>query len=101
MQASSGITRPVVVDILCTDGRRHRQLLKQVDDLRQDAVLQQTFRAANHLLMQDLVTRAKNLSMRTYSVVPLTPELGLVQWVHRTLPLSEILLEGRKVCNKN
>lgn len=39
----SGVNRPLIIDILCSDGRIHKQLLKTADDLRQDAVMEQVF----------------------------------------------------------
>jgi phosphatidylinositol kinase/protein kinase (PI-3 family) len=48
----------------------------------------------NNLLKQKSSTRKKNLSIRTYKVVPLAPQAGIVQWVDGTKPFGEILLEA-------
>jgi len=48
--AGSGVTRPLVITTLSTDGAVRKHLLKAVDDLRQDSVIQQFFELANTLL---------------------------------------------------
>lgn len=36
--------------------------------------------------------------MRVYNVIPLTPALGLVEWVNGCSSLNEILLSDKRVC---
>ncbi|VUZ44775.1 unnamed protein product, partial [Hymenolepis diminuta] len=47
---AGGLNLPKIVTALCSDGRRRKQLVKGKDDPRQDAIMQQVFSAANHLL---------------------------------------------------
>ena len=49
--APSGITSPVIVDVLGNDGNEYRELVKPQDDLRQDAVMQQVFGLVNKVLL--------------------------------------------------
>ncbi len=73
-----------------------------LDDLRQDAVLSKVFEIVNVLLSKEAATRRRNLTMRTYRVVPLSPKAGVVHWVSDTVPISNCLLDAHKRygCNK-
>ncbi|KAJ3180224.1 hypothetical protein HDU87_002101 [Geranomyces variabilis] len=78
-----------------TDGKRYTQLVKGGrDDLRQDAVLAKLFTVMNVLLRRNLETRKRNLSLRTYKVIPLAPTGGLVEWLENTTPLLQCLVDG-------
>ncbi|KAI9091728.1 hypothetical protein DFS34DRAFT_584387 [Phlyctochytrium arcticum] len=96
-----GINVPKVVECYATDGKTYTQLVKGNDDLRQDAVLSKIFSIMNTLLSKDPNTRKRNLSIRTYKVVPLAPRAGLVEWVHNTLPIGEYLTKAHTTYNPN
>uniref|UniRef100_UPI00358DFB11 serine-protein kinase ATM-like isoform X2 n=1 Tax=Myxine glutinosa TaxID=7769 RepID=UPI00358DFB11 len=66
------------------------------DDLRQDAVMQQVFHLCNGLLSTDREAQQRRLKIRTYKVVPLTRQSGLLEWCEGTLPLGAYLVEGTK-----
>ncbi|KAJ3153615.1 hypothetical protein HDU89_000657 [Geranomyces variabilis] len=83
-----------------SDGKLYTQLVKGGrDDLRQDAVLAKIFTVMNVLLRRNLATRKRNLSLRTYKVVPLAPTGGLVEWVDNTTPLLQCLSDGHRRYN--
>ena len=46
--------------------------------MRQDAVMQQVFQHVNHTLEKDDDTRKRALCIRTYKVIPTTPQTGHV-----------------------
>lgn len=77
--ATSGVNVPLILEMLCSDGKRHKQLLKSADDARQDACLEQLFKLVNVLLQVNRETAKRQMHMRTYNVVPLTPGVGLVE----------------------
>lgn len=54
------------------------------DDLRQDAVMEQVFQLVNILLAQDRKSKQRNLSLRTYKVVPLAEKTGILQFVNNS-----------------
>ncbi|KAH8047471.1 serine/threonine kinase [Aureococcus anophagefferens] len=60
----TGIHRPKIVECLGADGRRHKQLVKGRDDVRQDAVMEQVFEAA-----------------------------GVLEWVDHTIPFGAYLTD--------
>lgn len=59
------------------------------DDSRQDAVMQQVFTLVNQLLKTDRQTRS--LSIRTYKIVPLSQQSGVLEWCEGTLPLGKVV----------
>ena len=96
--ANSGINKPLILQMLCSDGSKHKQLLKPSDDLRQDAVMEQLFSLVNLLLKKESDQphggsgSGRRLKMRTYNVVPLTPGVGLVEWVSNSTSLHDCLV---------
>ena len=65
---------------------------KGEDDIRQDAVMEQTFDLINTLLNRDDRTRRRNLRLRTYKVIPLPGFTGVIEFVDNTQSLAETLL---------
>nr|KAJ3423134.1 hypothetical protein HK105_001834 [Polyrhizophydium stewartii] len=89
-----GINVPKVVQCTGSDGKRYRQLVKGHDDLRQDAVLSSVFNMVNILLLKNFETRKRKLHIRTYKIIPLSPQAGVVQWVDGTVPIGSLLLDA-------
>eukprot|EP00511_Aplanochytrium_stocchinoi_P005548 CAMPEP_0204824758 /NCGR_PEP_ID=MMETSP1346-20131115/2752_1 /ASSEMBLY_ACC=CAM_ASM_000771 /TAXON_ID=215587 /ORGANISM="Aplanochytrium stocchinoi, Strain GSBS06" /LENGTH=472 /DNA_ID=CAMNT_0051952089 /DNA_START=1 /DNA_END=1419 /DNA_ORIENTATION=- len=89
--APTGISRPKIVNIRGENGRTYKLLVKSGDDLRQDAVMEQLFVLVNELLESDEETRKRNLRLRTYKVLPLSPDAGIIEWVERTMAIGEYL----------
>eukprot|EP01134_Creolimax_fragrantissima_P002117 CFRG2117T1 len=87
-----GVHHPKQIDCLGTDGKIYKQLVKNLDDLRQDAVMQQVFRMVNKLIMRHDATKKRNLIVRTYNVIPLTPQTGVLEWVSSTMALADYLV---------
>ncbi|GLC49196.1 hypothetical protein PLESTB_000192700 [Pleodorina starrii] len=84
-------TRPKRVALLGSDGRSYAYLLKGREDLRMDERLMQVLRAINAMLQADPAAAARGLSsVRCYSVTPLGPRAGLIQWVPATTSLFAV-----------
>ncbi|PWN51878.1 hypothetical protein IE53DRAFT_31757 [Violaceomyces palustris] len=90
---AGGINLPKISECIGSDGKRYKQLFKRKDDLRQDAVMQQVFRVVNVLLSKDRRARQRQLKVRTYAVIPLGPQCGLLEFVGNTVPLGEVLFK--------
>lgn len=89
---ASGISMPKIVTAVGTDGQNYKQLFKGgSDDLRQDAIMEQVFSAVSSLLKSQRPTRQRDLKIRTYKVLPLTNNAGIIEFVPDTIPLSEYL----------
>jgi ataxia telangiectasia mutated family protein len=93
LSVASGVSAPKIATITASDGSRHKLLLKGGnDDLRQDAIMEQVFEQVSNLLKEHRSTRQRDLGIRTYKVVPLTKNSGVIEFVQNTIPLNEYLL---------
>lgn len=77
-----------------SDGRRYPFLCKPHDDLRKDARLMDMNSMINGFLRSASESRRRHLYIRTYAVMPLNEECGLIEWVPNTSALKRILEEG-------
>jgi FKBP12-rapamycin complex-associated protein len=79
--------RPRKLTMKGSDGRDYMFLLKGHEDIRQDERVMQLFGLINGMLERDHDTINRDLSIRRYDVVPLSPNSGLIGWVaeHDTL----------------
>ncbi|KAH3745609.1 serine/threonine-protein kinase ATM [Pelomyxa schiedti] len=94
-----GINLPRCIICRGSNGVGYKQLVKGTDDLRQDAVMEQLFQMVNVLLTESHETRKRNLKIRTYKVVPLTPTSGFLEWVNNTIPIGEYLVGSSREPN--
>lgn len=77
-----------------SDGKRYPFLCKPHDDLRKDARLMDMNSMINGFLRSASESRRRHLYIRTYAVMPLNEECGLIEWVPNTSALKRILEEG-------
>ncbi|KAL1495778.1 hypothetical protein AB1Y20_016640 [Prymnesium parvum] len=87
--------RPRKLTIHGSDGGEHAFLLKGHEDLRQDERVMQLFGLVNTLLSTDRDTSKQDLAIRRYSVVPLSPNSGLISWVAECDTLHALIKEFR------
>jgi FKBP12-rapamycin complex-associated protein len=88
--------RPRNVTIHGSDGNDYVFLLKGHEDLRQDERVMQLFGLVNTLLLNDRETSKKHLSIQRYSVVPLSPNSGLIGWVSHCDTLHALIRDHRE-----
>ena len=62
--------------------------------MRQDAVMEQVFELVNKVLAADRETFRRSLQVRSYKVVPLGTQAGVLEFVMNTSPLREWLVKG-------
>jgi serine-protein kinase ATM len=94
---AGGVSAPKIVTIVASNGSRHKMLLKGGnDDLRQDSIMEQVFEQVSNLLKDHRATRQRNLGIRTYKVIPLTPNAGIIEFVKDTIPLHDYLLPAHQ-----
>eukprot|EP00928_Gymnodinium_smaydae_P042169 TRINITY_DN28437_c0_g1_i1.p1 TRINITY_DN28437_c0_g1~~TRINITY_DN28437_c0_g1_i1.p1 ORF type:complete len:1749 (+),score=272.47 TRINITY_DN28437_c0_g1_i1:294-5249(+) len=79
--AKQGLSAPKMLSVTDTSGRVHPQIVKGMDDLRQDAVMQQLFRLLNDVFGENARSRQAELQLRTFQVVPLSPCAGIMECV--------------------
>ena len=100
------LQKPKKLLFLGTDGRKYPFLCKPHDDLRKDARLMDFNSMINKLLKSASESRRRQLcafkfgsmtkfsDIRTYAVMPLNEECGLLEWVSHTSALKSILEQG-------
>ncbi len=66
------------------------------DDLRQDSIMEQVFEQVSNLLKDHRETRQRQLGIRTYKVLPLTMNAGIIEFVSNTVPLHEYSLPAHQ-----
>lgn len=94
---AGGVSAPKIATVVASDGSRHKMLLKGGnDDLRQDSIMEQVFEQVSDLLQDHRATRQRRLGIRTYKVVPLLANAGIIEFVANTTPLHEFLLPAHQ-----
>uniref|UniRef100_A0A2K5DLE5 DNA-dependent protein kinase catalytic subunit n=1 Tax=Aotus nancymaae TaxID=37293 RepID=A0A2K5DLE5_AOTNA len=88
----ASMRRPKRIIIRGHDETEHPFLVKGGEDLRQDQRVEQLFQVMNGILAGDSACSQRALQLRTYSVVPLTSRLGLIEWLENTVTLKDLLL---------
>jgi serine-protein kinase ATM len=91
----AGLSRPKIIKCYGTDGALYMQLIKGGDDTRQDAVMQQVFEHVNVMLQTDTECSQRRLHIRTYRIIPLTPQTGIIEWVENTIPFGSYLCDSK------
>ena len=78
-----------------SDGREYVFLLKGHEDLRQDERVMQLFGLVNTLLTVDASCARLDLGIQRYSVVPLSTNSGLIEWVPQCDTLHALVRDYR------
>jgi serine/threonine-protein kinase ATR len=79
-----------------SDGKLYPLLVKK-DTLRKDARIMEFNDVMNKLLQRVPDSRNKNLRIRTYAVVPLNEDCGVVEWVQHMNSLRGICLQEKEI----
>lgn len=72
-------------------------LISLIDDIRQDAIMQQVFQTVNGLFRYQKSSKDKpsslqgNINLHTYSCIPLSPSTGVLEWVDNTTSFGDFL----------
>jgi len=88
----SSMQRPKRITARGTDGKNYMLLLKPKDDLRTDQRLMEFNGIINRSLKRDAESSRRQLYIRTYAVVPLNEECGIIEWVPGIKTMRDILL---------
>ena len=105
----ASLVRPRKFTVIGSDGVRYHLLAKPKDDMRKDSRLMDFNSMINKMLKINSESRKRQLRMfsridvvlrlittsdiRTYGVIPLNEECGLIEWVNNTRGLRHILKE--------
>ncbi|XP_007041728.2 PREDICTED: serine/threonine-protein kinase ATR isoform X1 [Theobroma cacao] len=96
----SSLQRPKKIFLLGSDGIERPFLCKPKDDLRKDARMMEFTAMINRLLSKYPESRRRKLYIRTFAVIPLTEDCGMVEWVPHTRGLRHILQDIYITCGK-
>ncbi|WVQ74974.1 hypothetical protein IAR50_004582 [Cryptococcus sp. DSM 104548] len=91
VEIMSSLVKPKKLMFIGSDGKEYPFLCKPHDDLRKDARLMDLNSMINKLLKRASESRKRQLYVRTYAVMPLNEECGLLEWVANTAPFKSIL----------
>nr|OQO19804.1 hypothetical protein B0A51_16256 [Rachicladosporium sp. CCFEE 5018]OQO27475.1 hypothetical protein B0A51_06559 [Rachicladosporium sp. CCFEE 5018] len=99
----SSLQRPKKVTVRGSDGKRYSLLCKPKDDLRKDQRLMEFNGVINRALKRDAESSKRRLYIKTYAVIPLSEESGILEWVEGITPIRDILLNhyGRRNIRPN
>ncbi|KYN10085.1 Serine/threonine-protein kinase atr [Trachymyrmex cornetzi] len=91
------LQRPRRIALRGSDGKEYLFMCKPKDDLRRDFRLMEFNDIVNKYLQNDPESRQRRLYIRTYSVVPLNEECGLIEWVPNLVAIRDPLEKKRQM----
>ena len=77
---------PKVIKIYGNDGHTYKFILKQYEDLRGEGRVMIFFKFLNRLI---------KTKIKTFTITPLTPKIGLIQFVENSLGLNDLIAKRR------
>lgn len=85
-------TKPKKMVFIGSDGKRHPYLFKGLEDLHLDERIMQFLSIVNNMFVSASRSQGKRMEYRArhYSVTPLGPRSGLIQWVEGATPLFSL-----------
>ncbi|XP_026479798.1 serine/threonine-protein kinase ATR-like [Ctenocephalides felis] len=89
----ASLQKPRRISLKGSDGKNYSLLLKPKDDLRKDFRLMEFNTIVNQYLHKNPVARERRLKIRTYSVLPLNEECGIIEWISNVIPLRPALIK--------
>ncbi|XP_062515326.1 serine/threonine-protein kinase ATR-like [Corticium candelabrum] len=93
IEVIKSMAKPKKIVIRGSDGKGYTMICKPKDDLRKDCRLMEFNSLVNRCLYRDVESRRRGLRIRTYTVVPLNDQCGLLQWVNDTVALRTALMK--------
>ncbi|CAI5488259.1 unnamed protein product, partial [Closterium sp. Naga37s-1] len=91
VEVLQSLQRPKKVVLVGSDGMRYPFLCKPKDDLRKDARMMDVATLLNRLLHRAPEGRRRALRLRTFAVLPLTEDCGMVEWVPHTRGFRHVM----------
>jgi serine/threonine-protein kinase ATR len=95
----ASLQRPRKLSIRGSDGKIYGVLAKPKDDMRKDQRLMEFNTMINRFLKHDVEASKRRLYIRTYAVMPLNEECGLIEWVDNLKTFRDIILKLYKERN--
>jgi len=89
----ASLQKPRKLSIRGSDGNVYGILAKPKDDMRKDQRLMEFNTMINRFLKRDVEASKRRLYIRTYAVIPLNEECGLIEWVDNLKTFRDIILK--------
>lgn len=86
--------RPKVLKMRGSDEKDYKFVVKGGEDLRLDQRIEQLFDVMNTILSRDSSCAKRKLSLRTYAVIPISKQCGIMQFVEDTCVLEDVIKDG-------
>ncbi|CCH42199.1 Serine/threonine-protein kinase [Wickerhamomyces ciferrii] len=87
----SSMQQPRHLYLKGSNGYQYGILCKPNDDLRKDAKLMEFTTMVDHLLKRDYESEQRKLHIKTYAVIPLNENHGIIEWVENSRTMRDIL----------
>ena len=87
----SSLQRPKRIGLMGSNGQIYYFLCKGEDDMKKDRTIQEIFTICNHIFETSSYTQNLNLSIQTYTVMPIGDISGIIEWASDTIPIKSIL----------
>lgn len=91
-------TRPKKIKFVGSDGKQYSFLCKGQEDLRVDEQISNMFKLCNYMFDASKFTRQNPqlpYNIRSYTVTPISPRSGLIQWVKDPVSIYSIYRSWR------
>ncbi|TMW63293.1 hypothetical protein Poli38472_002234 [Pythium oligandrum] len=82
---------PKQITFHCSNQKEYTFLVKGGEDLRLDQRIEQLFDVMNQILASHPRCRDRHLNTKTYKVIPMTTEIGMIEWLHNTSTLKGVI----------
>ena len=89
----ASLQKPRKMSIRGSDGNIYAILAKPKDDLRKDQRLMEFDTMINRFLKRDIEAAKRRMYIRTYAVIPLNEECGVIEWVNSLKTMRDVLLK--------
>ncbi|XP_055842749.1 DNA-dependent protein kinase catalytic subunit-like [Episyrphus balteatus] len=92
VQALVSKSYPLRISIHGSNGHIYDFLVKHGEDLKQDQRIQQILKLMSQKLIEDQKCQSYNLFIRTYQVIPIDRNCGILSWVKDTVSLNDFVI---------
>ena len=110
IEVVSSKQKPRIIQIVGSDGRTYKYLLKANEDLKQDERVMQLFSLINTVISDSVASRRRSgvfpttpgietledVQLKRYAVVPLSHNAGLIEWVEGCDTLHQLIKTRRE-----
>lgn len=87
------LRRPIKITAICSNGKSYSFLVKYGEDLRQDERIQHIQELMTNQMQANKNCSQQKLSLRTYKVIPLNVDCGIISWIENTATFETFLVD--------